>query len=59
MQIPNLSESQIIIYQKNDISSVVLYAKDGNIWMRQDQMAELFDTSKPNISMHITNVLEE
>jgi hypothetical protein len=59
MQITQPSESQIIIYHKDEISSVVLYAKDGNVWMRQEQMAELFDTSKPNISMHITNVLEE
>jgi len=59
MQITQPSESQIIIYHKDDVSSVVLYAKDGNVWMRQDQMAELFDTSKPNISMHITNILEE
>ena len=59
MQITQPSESQIIIYHKDDVSSVVLYAKDGNVWMRQDQMAELFDTSKSNISMHITNILEE
>lgn len=27
--------------------------------MNQQQLAELFDTSKPNISMHITNILKE
>lgn len=34
-------------------------AKDGNIWMNQNQLAELFDTSKPNISMHISNILND
>jgi hypothetical protein len=27
--------------------------------MNQNQLAELFDTSKPNISMHISNILKE
>ena len=53
------SSSQIIIYQKNDESSVILYAKDGDVWMNQEQIAQLFDTSKPNISMHMSNIFEE
>ncbi|MBP3688821.1 MAG: virulence RhuM family protein, partial [Bacteroidaceae bacterium] len=40
-------------------ASVALYAKDGKIWLNQQQMAELFATSKPNISMHIANILKE
>ena len=50
----------IIIYRTADgRASVTLYAKDGKIWLNQQQMAELFATSKPNISMHITNILKE
>lgn len=53
-------QKDIIIYNTVDgKSSVSLYAKDGNIWMNQNQLAELFNTSKPNISMHITNILKE
>ena len=53
-------QSNIIIYNTEDgKASVVLYAKDGNIWMNQNQIAELFDTSKANISMHIKNIFEE
>jgi len=37
---------------------VALYAQEGNIWMNQNQMAELFDTSVSNISMHVPNVLK-
>ncbi|PIP36255.1 MAG: hydroxyacid dehydrogenase, partial [Desulfobacterales bacterium CG23_combo_of_CG06-09_8_20_14_all_52_9] len=40
-------------------ASVSLYAKDGMVWMNQNQIAELFDTSVPNISMHISNILKE
>ena len=53
-------EQNIIIYQTADgRASVALYAKDGKIWLNQQQMAELFATSKPNISMHIANILKE
>jgi len=50
----------IIIYKTADgKASVALYAKDGNVWMNQNQLAELFDTSKQNISLHIINILKE
>ncbi|HUW06882.1 MAG TPA: virulence RhuM family protein [Williamwhitmania sp.] len=50
----------IIIYNTADgKASVSLYAKDGMVWMNQNQLAELFATSKPNISMHISNILKE
>ena len=53
-------ESSIIIYNTEDgKASVSLYAKDGSVWMNQNQLAELFATSKPNISMHISNILNE
>jgi hypothetical protein len=50
----------IIIYNTADgKASVSLYAKDGQVWMNQNQLAELFDTSVPNISMHISNILKD
>ncbi len=48
----------LIIYNTPDgRSSVALYAKDGNIWLNQCQIAELFATSKQTISHHIGNIL--
>ncbi|MCO5235699.1 MAG: hypothetical protein M9933_05460 [Chitinophagaceae bacterium] len=53
-------EQNIIIYKTQDGKTAVsLYAKDGSVWMNQQQLAELFDTSKQNISLHIINVLKE
>ena len=53
-------QQNIIIYRTVDgRSSVALFAKDGKIWLNQQQMAELFATSKPNISMHIANILKD
>jgi hypothetical protein len=50
----------IIIYNTADgRASVSLYAKDGTVWMNQNQLSELFDTSKQNIGQHISNILKE
>ena len=55
-----MEENNIIIYNTDDgKAKVVLYAKDGNIWMNQNQLAELFDTSKQNIGQHIANILSD
>ena len=54
------SSANIIIYNTIDgKASVALYARDGKIWLNQQQMAELFGTSKPNISMHIAGILKD
>ena len=65
------NESNIIIYNTIDgKASVVLYARDGSVWMKnainrsqwdknQNQLAELFDASKQNISYHIINILKD
>lgn len=55
-----MEEKNIIIYNTQDgKTSVSLLTKDGSVWMNQNQLAELFDTSVPNISMHISNILKE
>ncbi len=54
------ARQNIIIYNTDDgKASVALFAKDGMVWMNQNQLAELFDTSVPNIRMHISNILKE
>lgn len=54
------NQPNIIIYNTADgKAEVSLYAKDGSVWMNQNQLATLFDTSKQNISLHIINILKE
>ncbi|MCF8365095.1 MAG: virulence RhuM family protein [Bacteroidales bacterium] len=54
------SESNLIISNTDDgKTSVALYAKDGMVWMNQNQMAGLFATSKQNVGQHISNVLSD
>lgn len=53
-------QKNIIIYRTADgNASVALLAKDGKNWLNQQQMAELFATSKQTISYHIINILKE
>ena len=55
-----MEKNGIIIYNTEDGKvSVALYAKDGSVWMNQKQLAELFDTSVPNVNMHIANILKD
>ena len=53
-------QQNIIIYNTADgKASVSLYAKDGMVWMNQNQLSELFATSKQNIGQHIASILKD
>ena len=55
-----LNKGEIVIYTAAD-GSVSLDARLENdtIWLTQDLMARLFETTVPNINMHIKNIYEE
>ena len=54
------SNQEIIIYNSDDgKAKVALMTRDGNVWLNQNQLAELFDTSKQNVSLHVINILKE
>lgn len=58
MSIENRGE--LIVYRTEDgQTEVQLQAQDGSVWLNQGELAELFDTSKQNVSLHIKNILEE
>ena len=51
---------EIILYQTEDGDTVIrLQAQDGSVWLTQAQLAELFQTSIPNINQHIKAILDE
>lgn len=51
---------EIIQYQTEDGATVIrLQARDGNVWLSQADMAELFQATKQNISLHIRNILDD
>ncbi len=54
-----MNKQDIIIYTSPDgEASVALYARDDAIWLNQNQLAELFATSKSTLSEHISNILK-
>ena len=53
-------ENKIIIYQTQDGQTKIDVRIDNEtVWLTQNQMAELFQTTKQNISLHIKNIFEE
>lgn len=56
----DVPENGIILYRTEDARSEIrLYSRDGNVWLNQLQIAELFAVSKPNVSVHISKILRE
>jgi hypothetical protein len=52
--------SEILFYQMEDgRSRIQVRLEGGTVWLPQNLIAELFQTSIPNISMHIRNIFEE
>jgi len=53
-------KSDLILYQTEDGQTrIEIRLQDETVWMSQKLMAELFQTSVPNINMHISNIFEE
>lgn len=52
--------SELILYQTEDGKAEVrLRTEDGSVWLTQGEIAELFATTKQNISLHAANILNE
>ena len=54
------SQNNIIIYTTDDGQvRIEVKLEDENVWLTQNAMAELFDTTRNNITMHIKNIFAE
>lgn len=50
-------ENNIILYQDdNEITRVSVRFADEDLWLTQNQLAEIYCTTKQNISQHIDNI---
>ena len=50
----------IIIYQTEDgLTKIDVKIENETVWLSQQQMAELYNTTKQNISLHIKNIFDE
>lgn len=53
-------DNEIIIYQSADGTPYIeVRVENETVWLSQAQLAELFNTSRPNITMHIKNIFDE
>jgi hypothetical protein len=54
------NKGEIIIYQTDDgLSKIEVKMLDETVWLTQQQLVELYQTSKANISEHIKNIFED
>lgn len=54
------SSSELILYQTEDGSTrVEVRLENETVWLTQNLMAELFQSSVPNVSIHIRNLFKE
>ena len=51
---------EILIYQTDDgQTNIEVKVEDETVWLTQQQMSELFQTSRTNIVEHIKHIYEE
>ena len=56
----NKNNGEIIIYQSEDgLTHIDVRIEEDTIWLSQQQMAELFQTSRTNVVEHIGNIYSE
>jgi len=52
--------NEIILYQSDDLPERIEVIIEGEtVWLSQEQMAQLFNQTKQNISLHINNCYKE
>ena len=52
-------DNEIILYQPDSTVKLEVRLEDETVWLTQQQMSELFQTSKQNISLHVNNIFKE
>lgn len=54
-----MGKGELVLYQTEDgLTEITLRAIDSTVWLTQGKIAELFDTTKQNASLHLKNIFE-
>ena len=53
------STGEIVMYQPDETIRLEVRVENETVWLTQQQMADLFLTTKQNISLHINNIFNE
>lgn len=54
-----MEQGEIILYQPDELVKLEVRLEDETVWLTQNQMAELFQSTKQNISLHTNNIFKE
>lgn len=54
-----MKNNMIIYVSKDGNIKVDVNLENDNIWLSQDLMTKLYDTTKNNISIHLKNIFDE
>lgn len=53
-------DNSLVLYQdENGITKVSVRFSDEDLWLTQNQIAVIYDTTKQNIGQHIKNILAD
>ena len=56
----NVDKGEIILYQPDsEYSMLEVRIEDETVWLTQAQMTELFQTTRNNVTLHISNIFKE
>ena len=58
-EIINIPQTEIVLYQPNESTRLEVRLEDETVWLTQAQMIALFNSSKANISEHISNIYKQ
>ena len=54
------NKNEVLIYEDNDgLTRVDVKFIDEDVWLNQSQLAEIYKTSRENITMHISNIYKD
>ena len=53
------NQGEVILYQPDNEVKLEVRLEEETVWLTQAQMAELFQTSKQNVSLHTNNIFKE
>ena len=53
------TKGEIVMYQPDETIRLEVRVESETVWLTQQQMAELFQTTKQNVSLHVNNIFKE
>ena len=54
-----IPQGEIVLYQPDETISLEVRVENDTVWLTQQQMADLFQTSRNNVTIHIGNIFKK